>query len=121
MHDQCAHQAGIAEAHFGFRRMHIGVDLARAERHEQRHHGMAVARQIVGIGGAHRAEDQLVAHGPAVDEEILPERIRPRQRRRGGKALDRHALPLGADVDRRAAEIGAENVAEACELAGSAR
>ena len=29
MHDQRAHQAGIAETHFRFRRMHVGVDLAR--------------------------------------------------------------------------------------------
>ena len=45
------------------------------ERDEQRHHRMAVARQIVGIGAAHRAEQQLVAHRPAVDEQILPERV----------------------------------------------
>ncbi len=30
---------GIAEAHFGLGRMHVDVDLARVERHEQRHHG----------------------------------------------------------------------------------
>ena len=100
MHDQRAHQAGVAEAHLGLGRMHVGVDLARLQRHEQRHHGMAVARQIIGIGRAHRAEDQLVAHRAAVDEEILPERVRARQRRRGGKALDHDALALGAHFDR---------------------
>ena len=45
-----AHQAAVAEAHFGFGRMHVDVDLARIERDEQRQHRMAVARQIIGIG-----------------------------------------------------------------------
>ena len=69
------------------------------ERDEQRHHGMAVARQIVGIGRAHRAEDELVAHRAAVDEQILPERVGPGQRGRGGKAFDHDALALGAHLD----------------------
>ena len=99
VHDQRAHQAGIAEPHLGLGRMHIGVDLARIERHEQRHHRMAVARQIVGIGRAHRAENQLVAHRAAIDEQILPERVGPRQRRRGGKAFDHDAVALGAHLD----------------------
>ena len=50
MHDQRADQTGIAEPHLGLGRMHIGIDLLRRQRHEQRHHRMAVARQIVGIG-----------------------------------------------------------------------
>ena len=41
---------------------------------EQRRHRMAVALHEVGIGGAERAEEQLVAHRPAVDEEELRER-----------------------------------------------
>ncbi len=95
MHDQRAHQPGIAEAHLGLGRVHVGVDLARVERDEQRHHRMAVARQIVGIGRAHRAEDQLVAHRAAVDEQILPERVGAGQRRRRGEAFDHDALALG--------------------------
>ena len=78
------------------------------ERHEQRHHRMAVARQIVGIGAAHDADQQLVAHRAAVDEEILPERVgaavasaarhspRPRRRRarpRTSTALARKSAP----------------------------
>ena len=35
---------------------------------------MAVARQEIGIGAAHRAGEQLVAHRPAVDEQILDTR-----------------------------------------------
>ena len=75
MHDQRADQAGIAEPDFGLGGMHVGIDLLRLQRHEQRHDRMAVARQIVRVGRAHRAEDQLVAHRAAVDEQILPERV----------------------------------------------
>ena len=87
--EQAAHQAGIAEAHLGLGRVHVDVDLARIERDEQRHDRMAVARQVVGIGGAHHADQELVAHRPAVDEEILAERIGARERRQRGEAFDR--------------------------------
>ncbi len=97
-HDQPAHQAGVAEAHLGLGRMHVDVDLARIERDEQRQQRMAVARQIIGIGAAHRADQQLVAHRPAVDEQILPERVGARQRRQPGEAVNAHALALGIDL-----------------------
>ena len=119
MHDQRAHQAGIAEPHLGLGGMHIGVDLLRIERDEQRHHRMAVARQIVGIGRAHRAEDQLVAHRAAVDEQILPERVGAGQRRRGGKAFDHDAVALGAHFDGAGAKIRAQDIAEPRQPAGA--
>ena len=99
MHDQRSHQPRVAESHFGFGGVHVGVDLLRIERHEQRHYRMAVARQVIGIGGAHRAQDQFIAHRPAVDEQILPERIGPRQRRRGGETFDHDAFTLAAHLD----------------------
>ena len=34
--DEAAHQAAVAKAHFGFRRMHVDVDLARVAVEEQR-------------------------------------------------------------------------------------
>ena len=92
------------------------------ERHEQRHHRMAVARQIVGIGAAHRADQQLVAHRAAVDEQILPERV--------GAAVA-SAAPAkpstttpsrsARDLDGVGAEVRAEHVAEPREPAGRAR
>ena len=92
--------------------MHVDVDLARIERDEQRQQRMPVARQIIGISAAHRADQKLVAHRPAVDEQILAERIGARQRRQRGKAVDDDALAFGRDLDRVGAEIGAEHVAE---------
>ena len=119
-HDQGAHQAGVAKAHLGLGRMHVDVDLARIERHEQRQQRMAVARQIIGIGAAHRADQKLVAHRPAIDEQILAERIGARERRQRGEAFDRDALALRRDLDRVGAEVGAENVAEARQAPGGA-
>jgi len=75
MHDQRAYQSGIAEANLGLRRVHVSVDAFGIESDEQRYHRMAIARQVIGIGRAHRAQDQLVANRPTVDEQILPERI----------------------------------------------
>ena len=112
--------AAVAEAHLGLGRMHVDVDLARLERDEQRQQRMAVARQIIGIGAAHRADQQLVAHRPAVDEQILPERVGARQRRQAGEAVHAHALALGVDGDGIGAEVGAQHVAEPRQLVASA-
>ncbi len=112
VHDQGAHETCVAEAHLGLGGMHIGVDLLRRERHEQGHHGMTITRQIVGIGRADGAQDQLVAYRTAIDEQILPERIGAGQRGRGGKASTATSSRSGADFDGAGAEIGAQDIAE---------
>ena len=73
--DQPAHQPGIAETHFGFRRMHVHVHERRIAFQEQRQRRMAVAREEIRISAAHRADQQLVAHGPSVHEEELHLRV----------------------------------------------
>ena len=118
VHDQGANQAGIAKAHFRFRRVHVDVDLARRKLDKQRHERMAIARQIIGIGRTHGAEEKLVAYRPSVDEQILAERIGARKRRQRRKAFDPDALAFGGDLDRVGAKIRAENVAEPREAAG---
>ena len=70
--DQAAYQRPIAETHLGLGRMHVDIDVGGIDVEEQRHHRMAVARQQVLVGAAHRAEQQAVAHRPAVDEQVLP-------------------------------------------------
>ena len=121
MHQQGAHKPRIAKTHFGLGRMHIDVELAWVERDEQRDQRMTIARQIVGISGAHSAEQKLVAHRAAVDEKILAERIGARERRQCRKALHVHAFALGGDLDCVGAEVGAKHVAEPGEAAGGAR
>ena len=87
---------------------------------EQRHDRMAVARQVVGVGAAHRAEQQLVAHRPAVDEQILRRAHWRACRSAAPRSLDRDAVASAADLDRVGAELGAENVGEPGEPPGRA-
>src|SRR5437660_1430263 len=74
-HQQRAHSARLSKAHLGLGRMYVDIDLARVKRHEQRNDGMAIARKVISIGGAHDSRDELVAYGPAVDEKVLAERV----------------------------------------------
>ena len=87
-HDQRAHEAAVTEPHLGLGRVDVDVDLTRIKRDEQRQDRLAVARQIVRVGAAHRAKEELVAHRTAVDEEVLPERVGARERRQRRVALD---------------------------------
>ncbi len=105
----------------GFRGMHVDVDLARGQRDKQRDHRVPVTRQIVRIGRTHDADQELVAHRPAVDEEILPERIGARERRQSGEAFDRHAVALAHDFDRVGAKLIPENVGKPHKLPRRAR
>ena len=84
--DQPAHQAGVAEPHLGLAGMDVDIDLARRRVHEQGHQRMAAARQQVLVGTAHGAEQQLVAHRPAVDEKELQARVAAIERRQAGIA-----------------------------------
>ncbi len=118
--EQAAHEAAVAEAHLGLGRMHVDVDLARIERDEQRHDGMAIARQIIGIGGAHHADEELVADRAAVDEQILAERIGAGERGQRGKALDRDRAVSAPHLDRIGAKLGAQNVGKPRQPSGCA-
>ena len=66
--DEAAHQGRIAKAHLGLRRVNVHVHHVGREVDEERRHGMAAAMEEVGIGRAHGAVQQAVAHRPAVDE-----------------------------------------------------
>ncbi len=57
--------------------MHVDVDLGRIDREKQCNRRKSVTEDEVRIGGAHRAEQHLVAHRSAVDEIELAQRIRP--------------------------------------------
>ena len=92
--DQAAHQRRVAEPHLGLGRMDVDVDLVRRAVEKQRDHRMAVAREHVLIGAAHRADQQFVAHRPAVDDEILVARqgaVEGRQADQPGQAESRRA------------------------------
>ena len=79
--DQTAHQRRVAEANFGLGRMDVDIDLVGRTFEEQRDDRMAVARQHILIGTAHRTNQKPVAHRPAVHDKVLVTRQRAVQRR----------------------------------------
>ena len=111
-HDQAAHDAGVAEADLGLGGMDVDVDHLGRRLEEQRHHRMAVARQEILVGAAHGAGQQLVAHRPAVDEEILVLAGRPVERRQAGEAAQAKALAVGVDGQRIVGELAAHDGAQ---------
>ena len=113
--DQAAHQGGIAEADLGLGRMDIDVDQVRRHLEEERQDGMAVVRQEVAIGPADRAVEQLVAHRPAVDEEVLGLGIGAVEGRQADVAGQAQALALGVDRQRILGEVAAEDRREAAQ------
>ena len=99
-HDEPPHPRAIAEAHLGLGRMDVHIDILRRQVEEQRQHRMAIARQHIGIGPAHRADQQPVLHRTAVDEEILVLAAWTIERRQAGEAAQlaelRHHAHAGA-------------------------
>ena len=80
-------------------------------RDEQRHDRIAVAWKIIRIGRPHDAEQELVAHRPLVDEQILAERI-ARGYRSAGLRSRRCVMPLPAprDLDGVCAKLATQDI-----------
>ena len=97
--------------------MHIDVDESRIAFDEQGQRRMAVARQEIGIGAAHRADQQLVAHRPAVDEQKLHLRIGAVVGGNAGKAEDAHAFARGLHRHGIVGELAAHQARQALEAA----
>ena len=79
---------------------------------EQGRHGVPIGRQDVEIGRAQGARQRLVAHRPAVDEDILHERVRPGEGRKPDPPGKAHALARGVEVERVRREFGPERLPE---------
>jgi hypothetical protein len=86
--DELMHGARIAEADFGFLRMHIDVDRRRVDLQEQAVGRVAAAVQLVLVGLAQRVAEQLVAHEAAVDVAVLGVAARARVGRQRAVAGD---------------------------------
>ena len=71
MEQGAMHGLRIAKPHLCFGRVHVYVDFVRRQINEQRRHRMAIARQQILIRRAHSANDQLIFHRPAIDEQML--------------------------------------------------
>ena len=119
--DQAAHQTAIAKAHLGLGGMDVDVDLPRVAGDEQDRDGMAALREIVEIGGAQGAGDQLVAGGAGVDEEILRQRVGLVEGRQADIAGEAHALAQSVDAQRVGDELLAQGLTHALALPRFAR
>ncbi len=95
--------------------MHIHVHLVGRQREEQSQHRVPPLRQQIAIGRAHGAVDQLVAHGPSIDDEILLERVRPVEGRKPGEAFEHEAAAHRAERQSIGHEFLAEDAAEPVE------
>ena len=80
---------------------------------------MPPLRQIIHIGRAHRANQQLVADRPPVDEEILRLRIGFVPGRQASIAFEPETFPRGFDQQRIGTKFFAQNIGEPCQQGGS--
>jgi len=115
--DQAAHQAGLAEPHFGLRRVDVDVDVGGVAFDEQRQRAVAVARQIVEIGASAGARDQLVAHAAAVDEHELVQGVGLVVGGQPDPAVKRHAFALVIQPERVVDEFLAQRLPHPLALA----
>ena len=69
--DKPAHKRRIAKPHFGFGRVDVDVEFLGRKFEEQRQHRVAIARQHIGIGPAHRPDQQPVLDRAPVDKQVL--------------------------------------------------
>ncbi len=67
----------------------------------------------VGIGRAHRAEQHLVAHRAAIDEQILRQRIGLGKGRQAGQALEPRRAAHAGNVERVRLGLVAQHVGDA--------
>ena len=78
---------------------------------------MAVARQKIGISPTDRADQQLVAHRPSVDEQELHLRIGAVVGGNARKAEDTHALACGVHRHGVVGEFAPHDASKALEAA----
>ncbi len=115
--DEAAHEAGITEAHFGLGRVHVDVDVGGIAGDEQRKRRVPAGGQEIHVGRAHGPEQQLVAHGAPVDEQVERAGVAPVPGRQASEPVQRRALARGLDRQRVGGEIAAEHLAEALQQA----
>ena len=110
--DQGAHRLRIAESELGLGRMHVHVDLVGRQGEEERKHGMPPVGHEVAVTAAHGAGEQLVAHRPAIDHEMLAEAVGAMQRGEAGEAFNGKRSARGAHGKRVGHELLAEDAAK---------
>ncbi len=110
---ELVHGRRLAEAHLDLGRVHVDVHAPRIDLQAQAVHRLARAVQHVGVGGAHRVRQHLVAHVAAVDVEVL--RIGPRaaRGRQSDPAADAQSGGRGLHLALRLRELLGQQAARA--------
>ena len=99
--DEPAHEGRITEPYLGLGRVDVHVDFLGRDIEEEGEYRMPITRQHIGIGPAHRADQQPVLHRAAIDEQILVVGHPPVEGRQAGNSgqprrsafkLDRHPI-----------------------------
>ncbi|MNL13100.1 hypothetical protein D3C87_1339920 [compost metagenome] len=81
-------------------RVHVDVDARRIDLEKQHERRVPTIEQHVAISLAHRVSHQFVAHGAAVDEEILQVRLAAVERRQTDPTPQMQAIALDFDRQR---------------------
>ena len=100
--------AGVAEPHLGLGRMDVDVDLVRPARRETARPSGGGRAPAHPVGAAHRADQQFVAHRPAVDDEVLVARQGAVQGRQADQPGEPKTAALGVDRHRILGEFAAQ-------------
>ena len=96
-YDQPARQTRLSKTHLGLGRMHVHIHQRGIAIDEQGRRRMAIPAEHIHVSRAQGPDQQLVPHGPPVDEEILMHRRAARIGRQGGKTGQMQPLALGID------------------------
>ena len=120
--DQRPHAAGIAKANLRLGGMNVDVDVGRRDVEKQRKKRRAPARDEIAVSGANGADQELVLHRTAVDEQELLRAIGPVKRREASETEDAHrgrrTIAGARDFKRVVHELAAHDGADPFEPSG---
>jgi hypothetical protein len=97
--------------------MHVHVDERRVAADGERQNRVPVARHYIGIGAAHRAEQELVADRTAVDDKVDVCRRRTVKGWQADLAGQRKSFARSLDRHRVVGKVGAEHAGRAAQKA----
>ena len=97
---EVVHHAPVTKAHLVLGRVHVHVHAGGVDLQKQHEGRVPTIEQHVAVGLTHRVGDQLVAHGTAVDEEVLQVGLAAREGRQADPAPQMQAVALHLDRQR---------------------
>ncbi len=114
--DEVVYEPRLPEAHLGFGRMHIHIDLLRRHLQEEQHHRERGWRNDIAVGLSQRMQHHPVAHQAMVDEDVDRVAVQLLQLRLGDEPRNAQKSGVGRRVillalpGRRLGQAGAREV-----------